>query len=94
LGAKAAAAEAVIGKISAAHASTSHPAPAAASIVAAKMPSFAMQAPCLAMGELWLGNDASTSWCRPHCGHGMEIPIYVAVAPHDFPGSGASDCSM
>src|SRR6516165_4312650 len=59
-------AEAVVGIISAAHASTSHKAPADASIVAAKMPSFAMQAPRFAIDELWLGDDSSTSRCRPH----------------------------
>src|SRR5260370_2692967 len=45
LGAEAAVAgEALVGTTSAAHASTSHEAPAAARITAAKMPSFAMRA--------------------------------------------------
>jgi hypothetical protein len=43
-------AEAVVGMTSAAHA-TSYEAPAAASISAAKMPSFVMRAPCLDMDE-------------------------------------------
>ena len=52
LGAEAAVAEVVAGMISAARASNPHEAPAAASISAAKMPSFVMRAPAPETVEL------------------------------------------
>src|SRR2546430_12216170 len=52
LGAEAAVAgDDLIGTTSAAHAPSSHEAPAAARIIAAKMPSFVMRAPCLNMDD-------------------------------------------
>ena len=59
LGAEAAVAgEALVGTASAARASTAHKTPAAARIVAAKMPSFVMAAPCLTIDENALENDS------------------------------------
>src|SRR5215831_671054 len=69
LGAEAAAAgEAIVGTLSAAHASVSHAAPAAARIVTTKMPSFVMGAP-LAHDDcmtIVTQEARSTSHSRPH----------------------------
>src|SRR5229473_5116513 len=75
LGAAAAVAgEGLVGTTSAAHASTSHEAPAAARIIAAKMPSFVMRAPCLNMDDCDLARVGRQVTVGAICGHGKKIP--------------------
>src|SRR5260370_41792446 len=75
LGAEAAVAgEGLVGTTSAAHASTSHEAPAAARIIAAKLPSFVMRAPCLNMDDCDLVRGGRKFTVGAISSHGWKSP--------------------
>src|ERR1700704_6320456 len=82
LGAEAAvAAEAPVGTVSAAHASSSQQTPAAARITAAKMPSFCMRAPRLNIRYYEPVQVGRQHRVGAICSHARKLPIRVAAAP-------------